>query len=530
MTLRYLFKTRLGMMVVALVLVLALAGCSTAPTAPPAGGDAATPGENPAPGAPPPPAAPLKVKEKAKISLPPGPVGYIDHTLSPDGRWAVVLTTPGGKNPVRNKAGLWLYPVGQEEGRVLAETSEQDYAAGRLLLRSLGWAEDNTLIFARQGTQPDGAHKGQRGLVFFAVKADGAATAPAEVAWLPVQGGYVTEVYPSLAQGAVFVHADKAIWRVPLDGAQPTALRQNLPSYDGLFYPRLSPAGTHFAYELWEPNKSGIYVLDTVTEAETCLAPRAETMSFGPQWSPDGRYLAYYTAPTKKGSTDPYDRYDIIMGEDAPLPIAVQVTIATPDGQKVAELSLPDKKLGYFTWSVDGTHLAFIAGQVQGKSPAESGELPAFQDASLYLADVTGKLTEVGSLGAAPRQIITLPAVFAEEPAVYLLTAEKDGNALWLARAGKEPLRLTPPGETKGYWSGYPWLTVGESLFLTFDAANYNPAGSRQMVQVWQDQVLPVVKGELTGFLAGRSGSRLAYLQEDPDGKKGELVIFELGQ
>jgi len=67
----------------------------------------------------------------------------------------------------------------------------------------------------------------------------------------------------------------------------------------------------------------------TTTGAETCLAPRGETMSFAPQWSPDGRYLAYYTATGKKGNTDPYNKYDIISGEDAPLPIAAAIQIAS---------------------------------------------------------------------------------------------------------------------------------------------------------------------------------------------------------
>lgn len=314
-----------------------------------------------------------------------------------------------------------------------------------------------------------------------------------------------------------------------MDGSEPFALRQNLPSYDGLFYPRLSPGGTHFVYELWEPKQSGIYVLDTASGAETCLAPRGDTMSFAPKWSPDGRHLAYYTATGKKGNTDPYEKYDIISGEDAPLPIAAAIQIASPDGKKQVQLAIPGQKLAYFTWSEDGRHLAFAAGEVSSL-PGQPAESLALKNASLWVADVEGHLTKVAELGEGALRIIALPAVFPELPAVYLLTQEEEGNALWLAKAGEQPRRLTPAREGKGYWSGYLRVSYGQSLFLTFDATGYDPAGSQQLVQVWHDRVLPVAKGGRTGFLAGRSGRRLAYLQEDTENNHAELIVFELGE
>jgi Tol biopolymer transport system component len=514
------YKQKIALGAAALLLTLALSGCTGKPGRPPG----QTGGEGPGKEASPHPTvnAPATVEEVVRLDLPPGPTGYVEHALSPDGRWAAVISTQDGK-----KTELWLYSVDQGEGRVIASVSEEDYRAGRLWLRPLGWTQDNELVFARQGTQPEGTHKGQRGLVFFSVQAGDPHDPPQEVAWLPTGTSHVNEVYPDLDRGRVFVHAGKAIWRVSLDGSEPSALRQNLPSYDGLLYPRLSPDGRYFVYELWEPEQSGIYVLDTATGTETCLAPREETMSFAPRWSPDGRYLAYYTANEKKDTSNPYDKYDIILGEDAPFPIAAAIQIASPDGKNKIQLSIPDQKLGYFTWSEDGRHLAFAAGEVFSV-PGQPVPTWAFKNASLWVADVEGQLTKVADLGESPLAIISLPAVFPGVPAVYFLTQEEKVNALWLARAGEEPRRLEPPEEMTGYWSGFPGVSFGENLFLTFLAVDYDPAVSHKLVQVWYDQVLPVTEGGVASFLAGRSGRRLAYLQEDTENNQAKLIVFEL--
>lgn len=517
-------RNLVALVAVAQGLALALAGCSTGPAAPPVEGQTVTPETGPGVSTAPLPVTPPKVKETAKIDLPPGPLVYLDHTLSPDGRWAVILSTQGGK-----KAELWLYPVDEGKGRLVASINEKDYQAGSLLLRSLGWTQDNELVFTRQGTQPEGIHKGQRGLVFFTVRVDDPQSSPQEAAWLPTGSAHVNEVYPDLAHDRVFVHTGRTIWRVSLDGSEPLALRRNLPSYDGLFYPRLSPGGTHFVYELWEPKQSGIYVLDTASGAETCLAPRGETMSFAPTWSPDGRHLAYYTATGKKGNTDPYDKYDIIPGEDAPLPIAAAIQIASPDGKKQVQLAIPGQKLAYFTWSEDGRHLAFAAGEVSSL-PGQPAESLVLKSVSLWVADVEGELTKVADLGEGPLVIISLRAVLPEVPAVYFLTQEEKDNALWLARAGEEPRRVRPPEQTTGYWSGFPMATFGQSLFLTFVALDHDPAVSQKLVQVWHNQVLPVAEGGIAGFLAGQSGRRLAYLQEDTENNHAELIVFELGE
>lgn len=65
-----------------------------------------------------------------------------------------------------------------------------------------------------------------------------------------------------------------------------TLLRGDLRSYDGVFRPRMSPAGDYFAYSLWEKAENGIFTLPTAGGEHAAVAQNGDEHHFYPEWSP----------------------------------------------------------------------------------------------------------------------------------------------------------------------------------------------------------------------------------------------------
>ncbi|MEW6274808.1 MAG: hypothetical protein AB1556_06795, partial [Bacillota bacterium] len=218
-------------LVLALVLALGAAGCGPKAgpgQAPPAGQEQ---GGGQPPAQPPPQPLPEKTAEilGIKVTAGGGTVrdgtihlasfdlgqGTIDYTpaaamFSPDGRW--VAFRGGQERPDGRTAGLWVMALDGSGGRLLVRVGEKELTGGTLLLQLLGWTRENQVVFARQGTQPDGAHQGQRGISLRTAAPDqGEAT---EVAWLPVPEGMVRQVQFLPGKDSIFVQAARALWRV----------------------------------------------------------------------------------------------------------------------------------------------------------------------------------------------------------------------------------------------------------------------------------------------------------------------------
>ncbi|OAT79286.1 PD40 domain-containing protein [Desulfotomaculum copahuensis] len=121
--------------------------------------------------------------------------------LSPDGRWIAFQTTQKGAGE-----GLWVMALDGSGGKLLARIDEKEYQSGRLILQLLGWTPDNRVIYSRQGTQPDGAHRGERG-ISLRVAAPGQG-AEREAAWLPMPAGMVRQVKLLRGKESVFVQTD----------------------------------------------------------------------------------------------------------------------------------------------------------------------------------------------------------------------------------------------------------------------------------------------------------------------------------
>ncbi len=135
------------------------------------------------------------------------------------------------------------------------------------------------------------------------------------------------------------------------DGTEPRALTHT----EGTNYmARWSPDGTRIAFVSERDGDPEIYVMNADGSDQTNLTNNPGAYDAGPDWSPDGRSIAYFTGPDRPadGATwqppgTPY-RYwnadlfvmDVASGE------SVQITFADTDDI-------------YPTWSNDGTRLSF---------------------------------------------------------------------------------------------------------------------------------------------------------------------------
>ena len=92
-------------------------------------------------------------------------------------------------------------------------------------------------------------------------------------------------------------------------GKTARAVKEGLPTYDGLFYSRLSPDASAYVYELHEAaSEHGIYLLETATGVQKPFALNGDTLSFYPAWSPDGQYVAMYNVATAGQDWDHLDQ------------------------------------------------------------------------------------------------------------------------------------------------------------------------------------------------------------------------------
>lgn len=467
------------------------------------------------------------VIDLARFTLPGGTFHYSRSTLtSPDGRWIAFRATQDNRTP-----GLWVMSLDGSDGRLLARVGEREHEAGTLLLELLGWTEDNRVVFIRQGTQPDGLHKGKRGISLRTAHPAGGE--PQEVCWLPVPRGMVHQVKFLPEKGSVFVHISGALWRMDIANGLLTLIKDKLPTYDGLFIPRLSPDGGYYVYELHEPGKKGIYRLSTQTGEETPLAPNGATWNFFPRISPDGNHIAYYAAPLKPGRAGPgADDYDIIPMEDGPAPVAAGVDIVSAGGRKVAHLQVPGAKIGDIRWSADGSRLALVAGIIKGDNNSPGADQPAIEWQSIWVADLSGNLEKLTDLlpetaGRIHRYAgidgyVTILSLSPDGRQAYYLHM-KEKSSLWLAREGKAPVELKPGARGWEYSDPVP-VYDGDFFF--------NRRGVDDKFEIFRVNGAKATQVTSDGGYKSNlrvEGNRILYLREDEPGQRGCLVVLSVG-
>jgi Tol biopolymer transport system component len=457
-----------------------------------------------------------------RISFDLGP-GAVDYTpaaamFSPEGRWVAFRGVQ--ENPDGRTAGLWAMALDGSGGRLLARSGENELTGDTLVLQLLGWTADSQVVFARQGTQTDGAHRGQRGISLQAVAPEQGEAR--EFAWLPVPEGMVRQIQYLPGADCVFVQAARALWRVDVADGKKTLLKENTPSYDGFFYPRVSLAGDSCVYELWEPDRKGIFLLDLKSGQERALALNGENWNFQPRYSPDGAYLAYYAAPLKPGQkTGQYaGDYAIVPAEDGPAPAAEAVEVVRPDGQKVARLTVPGALAANFCWGVDGRRLAFAAGKVKSNPAGQDGfqgEV-ALEWQSLWVADLQGKMTKVADLPPEAKYIIPL-SVSPDGGQVYYVVSSGERSALWAAREGEDPAEVVAGPEN---WDDFFSAAGGLDGFFLVRGED----GRAEVYGVADGRAVQITADGGDKTVLGVSGGRLAYLQGDRFGGRSRLVVL----
>jgi dipeptidyl aminopeptidase/acylaminoacyl peptidase len=153
---------------------------------------------------------------------------------------------------------------------------------------------------------------------------------------------------------------------------------------------RISPDGRFIAYRVRETDwKENAYVrqiwLVNVATGTSFQLTRGKKSSDAPEWSPDGRWLAFIGeresnaiapaggAEKKEGKDDKKEAKDEkkdLQGK----PAARQIWVISPDGGEAWQLTQQETDIGGFHWSKDGRQIAFTAPSAESKSEKDRKE------------------------------------------------------------------------------------------------------------------------------------------------------------
>lgn len=404
------------------------------------------------------------------------------QAISPDGKYMLVQqrTSDGTQIVAVSLMGETDQDVTFEA--VGFEESSSNYA----WLLPIGWTSSTTCVFTESGKQNDGAHQGKDGVLVMSANVETGQTE--EIGFIELEAGYLHDATYVEDRAKVYLHVTRQLWEVDLNQGTLRLVKDELPTYDGLMYVRISPTGEYAVYDLHEEDKNGLYILDIGTGEERPLLPTGETLSFLPHWSPDGKYIVAYTAEQKPdaASLPPWERFQVIQGEDSLLPIASELTVVDPQGTVIKTIKVDGQVLSGATWARDSKTLGFLAGKLR---VAQSGtELPPDQRLSAVSYE-SAMLADVTSPNQAPSKVADMRGLagFDEDSTVYLAFVQPSGGGLFFNTASLEESSLEGPELWYAPKDGGP-VKVGDGLWQLYG-----------LEPVFQDQVV--------GILASPEGS-----------------------
>ena len=143
---------------------------------------------------------------------------------------------------------------------------------------------------------------------------------------------------------------------------------------------RISPDGEFIAYRVretdWKENAyvPQIWLVNTATGTSFQLT-RGKKSSDAPEWSPDGKWIAFITeretnAITPAGVAEKKEEKKNGEGK----PAARQIWVISPEGGEAWQLTQQETDIGGFHWSKDGRQIAFTASSPESKSEKERKE------------------------------------------------------------------------------------------------------------------------------------------------------------
>lgn len=380
-----------------------------------------------------------------------------ENSISPDGKYLLAII-----NNEEHKA-VTVIPVEGEthDPKILHEAPAGWAQYDGLDYRTLGWTGDGRPLFLVFGYQNRGPNTGKRGV---GIWSGGAGEGEAEeLAFIDLPGENLQSSVYLTGQDKVFISVSAAIYSYDLKSSRIAPVKTGLPEYDDLFYASLSPSGKHFVYELYEEGKRGIYILDAGTGKEEVLLATGQSFSFVPLWSPDGKYVAAYTADLKAGADGTsFEDYDCFLGAAGPLTIAPAITIADTSGKVVQTIRVEGKYLANMRWSPDSSSIAFVAGDKAGAEENQYDEMG--------IPDITWDGVWIAGIGAGagPREVASLTPSDSEALAfaypcdfdtagsgVFYQYGDMESISVWYAGPGKDGSTDSTPSPVKvadGYW------------------------------------------------------------------------------